>query len=86
MSELTVATLLPEHWDDVARIYGEGIATGQATFETEIPAWEACENEASVRLHERVGFRVLGVRERLGRLHGSWRDVLFLERRSTVTG
>jgi L-amino acid N-acyltransferase YncA len=40
------------------------------------------ENQASVRLHEACGFRVVGVRERLGRLHGRWRDVLLLERRS----
>ena len=40
------------------------------------------ENVASVRLHERCGFRLVGVRERLGRLHGSWRDVVLLERRS----
>ena len=40
------------------------------------------ENEASVRLHVGCGFRVGGVRERLGKLHGRWRDVLFLERRS----
>jgi L-amino acid N-acyltransferase YncA len=40
------------------------------------------ENTASIRLHERVGFRVLGVREKLGRLDGVWRDVAFLERRS----
>jgi phosphinothricin acetyltransferase len=40
------------------------------------------ENEASIRLHERVGFRVLGVREKLGRRDGIWRDVVLLERRS----
>ena len=42
------------------------------------------ENEASVRLHESVGFRVVGRRERIGRLNGVWRDVLFLERRSAT--
>jgi phosphinothricin acetyltransferase len=42
------------------------------------------ENAASVALHERCGFRVVGVRERLGRLNGVWRDVLLLERRSEV--
>jgi L-amino acid N-acyltransferase YncA len=42
------------------------------------------ENQPSVRLHETCGFRVVGVRERLGKLHGSWRDVLLLERRSPV--
>jgi phosphinothricin acetyltransferase len=42
------------------------------------------ENEASVALHLALGFRVVGVRERLGRLHGVWRDVLLLERRMEV--
>jgi phosphinothricin acetyltransferase len=40
------------------------------------------ENTASVALHEKVGFRIVGRRERLGQHHGVWRDVLFLERRS----
>ena len=44
------------------------------------------ENEASVRLHESVGFRRVGRRERLGRMHGRWRDVLLLERRSDRVG
>jgi phosphinothricin acetyltransferase len=159
-SSISVAQLEPEHWPAVVRIYREGIATGNATFETTAPRWEKwdsdhlpnlrlvamenddvvgwtalspvsdrCvyggvaeesvyvaeaargrgigrmlleelirrsedagiwtiqtgifpENEASIRLHERVGFRVLGVREKLGRLDGVWRDVVFLERRS----
>jgi L-amino acid N-acyltransferase YncA len=161
---VVIAELRPEHWDAVARIYAEGIATGHATFETEVPSWEAwdaahlpelrlvglresevvgwaalsgvserCvyagvaeesvyiaeaargqgvgralleelirrseeagiwtiqtgifpENTASLRLHEQAGFRVVGVRERLGRHHGSWRDVVFLERRSAIPG
>jgi len=39
------------------------------------------ENEASVALHLACGFRVVGRRERLGQLRGTWRDVLLLERR-----
>jgi L-amino acid N-acyltransferase YncA len=159
---VTISPLRADHWDAVARIYAEGIATGHATFETEVPRWERwdashladhrlvalsgeevvgwaalspvsdrCvyggvveesvyvadgargrgvgrallealiagaeaagiwtiqtgifpENEASVRLHERVGFRIVGIRERLGMHHGVWRDVLFLERRSPI--
>jgi phosphinothricin acetyltransferase len=155
-----IEPLVPEHWPEVARIYAEGISTGTATFETEVPSWEhwdaahlgrhrfaavvddvvvgfaavssvsdRCvyggvventvyvaeseqghgvgrlllerliesteqdgiwtiqsgifpENEASLRLHERVGFRVVGRRSRLGQLHGVWRDVLLVERRS----
>jgi L-amino acid N-acyltransferase YncA/SAM-dependent methyltransferase len=44
------------------------------------------ENTASLRLHERAGFRVVGTRERLARHHGRWRDVLLIERRSRVAG
>ena len=39
------------------------------------------ENEASLALHERVGFRVVGYRERIARLDDNWRDTLLLERR-----
>ncbi len=42
------------------------------------------ENTASLALHERVGFRRIGIRERIGRQHGRWRDVLLIERRSPV--
>ena len=162
MTDLYLTPLLPEHWHAVACIYAEGIATGNSTFETDAPAWEAwdakhlpehrlialsdgevvgwaalsavserCvyagvtegsvyvaaaargrgvgralleelirrseeagiwtiqagifpENVASVRLHERVGFRVVGLRKRLGQREGVWRDVLFLERRSDL--
>ncbi|MFD9871586.1 GNAT family N-acetyltransferase [Streptomyces niveus] len=41
------------------------------------------ENTASLALHQRAGFRVIGTRERVGRHHGAWRDVLLIERRST---
>jgi L-amino acid N-acyltransferase YncA len=41
---------------------------------------------SSVRLHLSQGFRIVGVRERLGRSHGTWRDVLLLERRSSAVG
>ncbi len=40
------------------------------------------ENEASVALHRKGGFRVVGIRERMGKLWGRWRDILLLERRS----
>ena len=152
--------LRPGDWPEVAAIYEAGIRGGDATFETEVPSWEAwdaahtlrlvaeadgrvagwaalspvsercCyagvaevsvyvapeaqgrgvgrallarlvdeseregiwtlqagifpENEPSVALHERCGFRVVGTRERLGKLDGVWRDVLLLERRSEV--
>jgi L-amino acid N-acyltransferase YncA len=44
------------------------------------------ENTASLALHRRAGFRVVGTRERIGRHHGVWRDVMMLERRSPAIG
>ena len=43
-------------------------------------------NTASLALHARAGFRVIGTRERVGRHHGVWRDVLLIERRSPAIG
>jgi len=42
------------------------------------------ENPASLRLHERAGFRVVGVRERVGCHHGQWRNTVLVERRSRI--
>ncbi|GAA4102167.1 GNAT family N-acetyltransferase [Nonomuraea soli] len=42
------------------------------------------ENAASLTLHQALGFRVVGTRERIGRHRGVWRDVIFLERRSAI--
>jgi len=44
------------------------------------------ENRASLALHEWLGFRQVGRRERLGKMNGVWRDVLLLERRSVKAG
>jgi len=44
------------------------------------------ENTASLRLHERAGFRAVGTRERIGCHHGRWRDTVLIERRGTVAG
>jgi L-amino acid N-acyltransferase YncA len=155
-----VRDLLPDDWPQVAAIYREGIRDGLASFETEVPSWEAwdashtvrvvaetngeivgwaalgpvsarhCyrgvmeasvyverdrrgrgigralmeeliakgeaagvwtiqtsvfpENDASLRLHHRVGFRVVGVRKRIAKRDGLWRDTVLLERRSEV--
>jgi L-amino acid N-acyltransferase YncA len=160
---MTVRELRPDDWPAVRSIFEDGIRSGDATFETEPPSWEAwdaahpelrlvaehggsllgwaalspassrrCyrgvsevsvyvaeeargagvgrtlldrlielseragywtltagvfpENEASLRLHRACGFRELGVRERLGESGGVWRDVVLLERRSTLVG
>jgi phosphinothricin acetyltransferase len=44
------------------------------------------ENTASLALHRRCGFRIIGTRQRIGQLNGVWRDTLLLERRSAVVG
>lgn len=44
------------------------------------------ENVPSIRLHKSLGFREVGLRERVGKMGHRWRDVILLERRSTVAG
>ena len=160
---MIVRDLRPDDWPSVCAIYEDGIRSGDASFETETPTWEAwdaahpelrlvaerdddvvgwaalspasgraCyhgvgevsvyvaegargagrgrellvalverseqagywtltagvfpENEASIRLHKACGFREVGVREQLAELRGAWRDVVLLERRSTLVG
>lgn len=40
------------------------------------------ENKASVGLHKKLGFRLVGHREKIAKQHGVWRDTVLLERRS----
>jgi len=44
------------------------------------------ENEVSIALHKDLGFREVGLRERLGQMDGVWKDVVLMERRSGVAG
>lgn len=159
-----IRPLVPSDWPVVARIYAEGIESGNATFETEVPDWEtwdsahlekcrlvfeteggvlgwaalspvsrrrvyrgvaevsvyvgstargrgvgsdllqaliACsetsgfwtlqtsifpENQSSVALHAKHGFRQVGTRERIGSHLGRWRDTVLMERRSPNVG
>jgi L-amino acid N-acyltransferase YncA len=151
-------------WNQVADIYREGIATGNATFQKDVPSWEEwdanhieagrivvrsedsivgwaamspvssrCvyrgvaevsvyvstrhagqgigsqlldalieaseqegywtlqsgifpENRASIKLHEKHGFRIVGHREKIGKMDGIWRNTVLLERRSKFIG
>jgi phosphinothricin acetyltransferase len=77
--------------------WAQGRGVGRALLEELIARSEAAgiwtlvagifpENQASLRLHLGCGFRLVGVRERLGEMDGVWRDVLMLERRSEVVG
>jgi len=164
MGKVIIEALKDDSWETVQRIYNSGIATKNATFQTEAPQWEAwdqshrkdcrlvarvdnriagwaalsnvsnrCvyagvaevsiyidsdyrgigvgdllmkqlilesekqgiwtlqagifpENKASIALHLKNGFRILGVREKIGKLDNAWRDTAMLERRSKVAG
>jgi L-amino acid N-acyltransferase YncA len=44
------------------------------------------ENKASIKIHENHGLRLIGIREKIGKMDGTWRDVAFYERRSTLIG
>ena len=44
------------------------------------------ENLPSIALHRKAGFREVGRRERLGSMHGRWRDVVLMERRNPRVG
>jgi len=161
---MEIIALLPEHWPSVKSIYESGIATGNATFQTEAPSWQEwdiahlphsrlvgikddivvgwaaltavsgrCvyagvaevsvyvnpdyrgqkvgetllrqlilssekngiwtlqagifpENVISLRIHEKCGFRIMGKRERIGKMNGVWRDTIQLEKRSIKVG
>jgi phosphinothricin acetyltransferase len=76
---------------------GQGRGVGGALLAAFIASTEAAgiwtlqtgifpENAASLAVHRAAGFRVVGVRERLGRQGSRWRDVVLLERRSRVVG
>lgn len=159
-----IEPLHPDDWEAVRRIYLEGLATGNASFETDAPPWEVwdaghlphsrlvaredgqvlgwvalspvskrscyagvaevslyvaatsrrkgigrllldaviraaeqrgiwtlqggtfAENAASLALQQACGFRIVGRRERIGKLNGVWRDTILTERRSAVAG
>jgi phosphinothricin acetyltransferase len=49
---MTITALLPEHWSAVKAIYEDGLATGQASFQTNAPSWE--EWDASHLKHSRL--------------------------------
>jgi L-amino acid N-acyltransferase YncA len=161
---INIERMMESDWPVVATIYREGIRTGDATFEGDVPEWkewntrhlQACrlvakaagqivgwvvlspvssrcvyagvaevsvyvkasmrgkgigkallaaaiegselagiwtlqsgifpENMASLAVHRECGFRLVGYRERIGQMHGVWRDVVLMERRSKVVG
>ena len=67
----------------VAGAVDASVAGAAALEEQHIPptAVQLAENTPSARMVQACGFRLVGRRERLGELHGRWRDVLLFERR-----
>lgn len=72
-----------------------GVGVGKKLLQTLIQESEKCgiwtlqagifpENIASIAIHKACGFREVGFREKIGKMHGQWRDVILLERRSTL--
>lgn len=66
------------------RLLEELIASTEAAGIWTIQSGVFPENTASLAVHAKAGFRAIGTRERIGRHHGVWRDVLLIERRSPV--
>ena len=76
-----IEKMLRGHWGEVRAVYTEGLATGDATFETEAPEWERWDASHldCCRLVALEGARV-------ARRDGRWRDTVLLERRSSTVG
>jgi phosphinothricin acetyltransferase len=69
-----------------AALLGELVRASESAGVWTLQAGIFPENAASLKLHERCGFRVVGRRERIGRRDGRWRDVVLMERRSATVG
>ena len=68
------------------RLFARLIADSEAEGIWTLQAGIFPENIASIQLHTNAGFRVVGTRARLGCMNGRWRDVVLMERRSSVAG
>ena len=69
-------------WQLLSALIAESERNGIWTLQAGIFA----ENAASIHLHERAGFRIVGRRERIGCQDGVWRDTILMERRSKIAG
>jgi L-amino acid N-acyltransferase YncA/2-polyprenyl-3-methyl-5-hydroxy-6-metoxy-1,4-benzoquinol methylase len=79
------------HPDHHRRGIGRGLLTALVDSTEQAGIWTIQsgifpENAASRALHQRAGFREVGLRERVGHHHGYWRDVIMIERRSARVG
>ena len=76
----------PEHFGNGIglTLLGELIKLSEAEGIWTLQAGIFPENLGSMRIHEKSGFRILGVREKIGKQNGFWRDTVLLERRSKI--
>jgi len=87
VAELSVYVAASAQGRGVGRaLLDELVARSEAAGVWTLQAGVFPENEASMALHRACGFRIVGVRERLGEVNGVWRDVAMLERRSGIVG
>ncbi len=68
------------------RLLGELVSASEQAGYWTLQAGIFPENKGSIAIHEKNGFRILGVREKLGKMGDVWRDILLMERRSSVVG
>jgi L-amino acid N-acyltransferase YncA len=87
VAEVSMYVAAAERGSGVGKSLGQALvdASERAGLWT-LEGWIFPENEASLALCESFGCRVVGVRERLGRMGDRWRDVLLVERRSPTVG
>src|SRR5262245_40910 len=69
-----------------SRLLSELVAASESAGIWTLNAGIFPENTASIAMHQRHGFRVVGTRERIGCMNGRWRDVVLMERRSKLVG
>jgi L-amino acid N-acyltransferase YncA len=85
VAEVSMYVAAAERGSGVGRRLGEAlVAASERAGIWTLEGWIFPENEASLALCESFGCRVVGVRERLGRMGDRWRDVLLVERRSAA--
>ena len=69
--ELLIRDLRPDDWAEVAAIYRDGMRGGVATFETEVPQWDAWHEAHPLRIVAEIDERVIGWAA-LGRVSSRW--------------
>ncbi len=70
------------HWEVGLRLLEQLVTSTESALIWTIQASIFPEDKAAIALHKRAGFRAVGSRNRVGKLNGTWRGVVLLERRS----